>query len=242
MTSFRTSCWASLLLLPLAGTPLWAGDRQLETITEAVAVVNALPALPPHCIPPALLRDAKGVAVFTHVVKVGLVVDHRFGRGVLMVRQPDGSWSEPLFVTLEGGGVGVEAGIEATNLVLVFRTERSLERILKGKGRLKLGADVAITAGPLGGEAETSTAILRKAEVYSYSHSHGLFAGLSLEGDHVAVDAAANQAFYHVHGGQPAEVLALRGVPVVAPVVQLREHLIRLGTPPPPVVHPALRW
>jgi lipid-binding SYLF domain-containing protein len=236
MTSFRAICWASLLLLHLALTPLRAANRELATISAAVEVVHALPAVPPHCIPPALLHDAKAVAVFTHVVKAGLLVDRRFGRGVLMVRQPDGTWSEPMFITLTGGGLGLEAGVEATDLVLVFRTEKSLDRILKGNGRLTLGADAAIAAGPLGKEAEASTAVLRKAEVYSYSRSRGLFAGLSLEGDHVAVDTAANEEFYHLKGGRPVEILALRGVPLVAPVVQLREHLVRLGTPPLPPV------
>jgi lipid-binding SYLF domain-containing protein len=222
------------MLLALAGAPLWAGPPEVRTLESAGAVLQALPADVHKCLPPAVLRDAWGVAVIPHVVKAGLVFDHRFGRGVLLARRSDGRWSDPVFVTLEGGGVGLEAGVEATDLVLVFRTSASVDRVLKGKGQLKLGADAAVAAGPLGRETEASTALLRKAEVYAYSHSRGLFAGLSLEGDHLRVDADANEAFYRIRGGHPEKVLARKGGPPIVEVERLKEHLTRLSTPPAP--------
>jgi lipid-binding SYLF domain-containing protein len=228
---------AGVLLLAVTGSPLWARNHELETVQSAVALVQSLPTDPHRCLPPALLREARAVAVIPHVVKAGLVVDRRFGHGVMLVRRPDGAWSEPLFVTIEGGGVGVEAGIEETDLVLVFRTEASVDHILKGKGRLTLGADVAVAVGPLGREAEASTALLRRAEIYSYARSRGLFAGLSLEGDHLTVNGAANEAFYHVHGCRPADILARHGAPVAVEVDRLREHFVRMAAPPAVIFH-----
>jgi lipid-binding SYLF domain-containing protein len=218
-----------LLVLALAAGPLWAGDRELQTVEAANGVAAALSG-----IPPALLRDARAVAVVPHVVKVGLLLDHRFGRGVLLVHRPDGCWSQPLFVTLQGNGIGLEAGVAASDVVLVFKSEHSLDRILKGKGHLKLGADAAVVAGPLGHETETSATLRRNAEVYAYSHSRGLFVGVSLEGDELRVDGGANEAFYHVHGGQATEVLALHEVPVVVEVEKLKGHFTRLCGPPAP--------
>ena len=225
------------LLLVLAAPSLWAGNRELETVAAAVDVVQIMSANPLKCIPPAMLHDARGVAVISHVVKAGVLFDRRFGRGVLLVHQPDGSWSDPVFVTLEGGGVGLQAGIEATDLVLVFKTEASLSRILNGKGRLTLGADATIAAGPVGRELEAAPHLFRKADVYSYSHSRGLFAGLSLEGDRLRVDGAAIESFYHIKGGHPTEVLTRRGAPIAIEVQHLKEHLIRID---PPVAPPAV--
>ncbi len=167
-----------------------------------------------------------------------MLVEGRFGRGVLLVREPNGTWSYPLFLTLEGGGVGLAAGFEETNVVLVFKTQGSLDRLLKDKGKLTLGGDAAVAVGPLGQEGEAVLDVRRKADVYSYSHSRGLFAGLALQGDHLKSDIAANEAFYRVHGGRAAEVLALRKQTPVASVVRLHQLLADLCQPPAPPVIP----
>jgi lipid-binding SYLF domain-containing protein len=236
----------SLLLLPLAATPLRAGPAEVDTVERSAAVLQALAHQPLRCIPPALLCDAQGVAVFPHVVKVGFVVDRRFGRGVLLVRKPDGSWSNPVFVDLEGGGIGLEAGVEATDLVLVFKSPSSLDHILKGKGRLALGSDVSIAAGPVGREAEVASDRRLKPDVFSYSHSRGLFAGLSLAGLRVQVDGHANEAFYGLRGCGPGDVLAQR-CPALGAVVGLHTALAAMSAapapsvivvPPPPAVPP----
>ena len=176
MTKFLFSLVLTLLLLMLAGAGLRAGQnpvphRELSTVASAVEVVQALSAIPLKCIPPSLMGDAKGVAIFPHVVKAGLVIDKRFGRGVLSVRQPDGSWSDPVFVTVDGGGIGLQAGVESTDLVLVFKSGRSLDRILKGKGKLTLGGDLSVAAGPIGREAEAATDGRFMADVFTYSRA-----------------------------------------------------------------------
>jgi lipid-binding SYLF domain-containing protein len=230
----RRTLFAASLLLAVTGSSLWGRDHELATVQSAVALVQSLPTDPHRCLPPAMLHEARAVVVIPHVVKAGLVIDRRYGHGVMLVRRPDGTWSEPLFVTLEGGGVGLEAGVEETDLVLLFRTEASVDHILKGRGKLTLGADVAVAVGPLGREAEASTALLRRAEIYSYARSRGLFAGLSLEGDHLLVNGPANEAFYHVCGCRPADVLARHGAPICVEVDHLREHFVRLASPPAP--------
>jgi lipid-binding SYLF domain-containing protein len=231
MARLWTSLVASLLVAALAGTPVHAGNREVKTVEAAGETVRALADIPLKGIPRALLHDAAGVAILPHVVKAGLVVDERFGRGVLVVHEPAGHWSNPVFISLEGGGVGAQGGIESTELVLVFKTKKSLERALRGK--LTLGGDVTVAAGPIGREAEAATDRGLKAEIYTYSRSHGLFAGLSLEGSSLRVDAHANEAFYALHGGRPEEVLAHHGKPIPA-AEALKARLALLSTPPPP--------
>jgi lipid-binding SYLF domain-containing protein len=236
MRSFRTSLLGLSLLPALTAAPLQAGNRELATVESAAEVVQALSAVPLRCIPPALMQNAKGVIVVPNVVKAGLVFDGRFGRGVLLLHQPDGGWSNPVFVTLAGGGFGWQAGIQSTDLVLIFKTEKTLERILRGKSKLTLGGDASIAAGPVGREAEAATDLWLKAEVYSYSRSRGLFAGVALKGDGLLPDCDANETFYRIREGRPEEVLAFRG-PVPVAVQRLKEHLVGLSAPPaPPVV------
>jgi lipid-binding SYLF domain-containing protein len=227
----------AFLLLALAGTPLSAGQlfshrRELNTAEASIEVVQALSANPVRCIPPALLHESVGVAIFPHIVKAGLVVDHRFGKGVVLVRQPDGNWSDPVFVTVESTGVGLQAGVEATDLVLVFKNSKSLDHILQGKGKLTLGTDASVAAGPVGREAErASDERLLKADVFSYSRSRGLFAGVSLEGSRVNLDLAAMETFYNLRGCRVEDVLGRRCVSVPA-AEALKGEMFRIGVTP----------
>lgn len=145
----------SLLLLILSADAVRADE--LKTVETASETLRALADIPARCIPYALMREARGVAIIPGVVKAGFVIDGRFGRGVVVARQPDGCWSSPVFITMTGGGVGLQAGVESTDVVLVFRTTHSMDRFQRGKGQLNLGGDLSIAAGPIGREAEAGT-------------------------------------------------------------------------------------
>ena len=230
MKRLLTTLIASLVLAMVAGGQAAAGGHEVKTVEAATEAVHGLAAIPLRCIPPALLREARGVAIIPHVVKAGLVVDGEFGHGVVLARRPDGVWSNPVFIELSGGGVGLQAGVEKTDLILVFKTQHSLDRALHGKGKLVLGTDASVAAGPVGRDAEAATDGRLRAEIYSYSRSRGLFAGVSLQGARLGVDHGANQAFYGVHGGRPEDVPNLNRV---AAAEGLRAELSRLA---PPVV------
>jgi lipid-binding SYLF domain-containing protein len=234
MKRITTAVAACLLAGTVATGAVRAQREEATTVDGATEVLQALSALSVKAIPPALLQDAKGVAILPNVVKAGLIVGGRFGRGVVLVRCSEGGWYNPIFITLAGGGVGWQAGIQSTDLVLVFKTRSSLDRILRGKGKLTLGADAGVAAGPVGRQAEASTDTQLKAEIYSYSRSRGLFAGVSLEGAALLVDRDTNEAFYGVRGGKPEDVLALHGVPVPAAAERLKAQLAVMSAPPPP--------
>jgi len=228
-----------VVLFSLAAAPHKPASQELKTVESAAEVVRAFSAIPLKGIPRGLLHNAAGVAVIPHVLKAGLVIGGRFGRGVVLVRESDGCWSNPLFVTLSGKSIGGQVGIEKTELVLVFKTRKSLDRALHGK--LTLGADVAIAAGPLGRDAEADSSRFLRMEIFSYSRSHGLFAGVSLEGARLQGDALANEAFYGLHGGRPEDVLAFRGASIAA-FTGLKEQLARLSSAPPApplIIYPA---
>jgi lipid-binding SYLF domain-containing protein len=79
-------------------------------------------------------------------------------------------------------------------LVLIFKHRETLENI--GNGTFTLGGDISATAGPVGRSGSATTDYKFEAEVYSYSRSKGLFAGISLAGSAITVDADANGEFY----------------------------------------------
>jgi lipid-binding SYLF domain-containing protein len=232
MKRYGKSLAASVLLLSLlAAAPHKPASHELRTVELAGETIHALSAIPLRGIPHVLLRDAAGVAIIPHVVKAGLVIGGRFGHGVILMHEPGKRWSNPVFVTLSGKSIGGQVGIESTDLVLVFKTRKSLDRALRGK--LTLGADVTVAAGPLGREAEAASDRLLRAEIYSYSRSRGLFAGVALEGARIQVDAHGNEAFYGLHGGRWEDVCAFRGAQHGS-VASLKDQLYNLGTPPTP--------
>jgi len=196
-----------LAVLALLGSwPALAADSKDSTVNDAIDVLDDLAGTPEKRMPPAMLRDAAAVIIAPDVVKVGFVVAANHGHGVLLVRQK-GGWSDPVFVTLTGGGVGWQAGVQSTDLFLVIRNARSLDRILRGAGKLTLGGDAAITAGPIGRDVSAATDAQLKAEILSYSRSRGLFAGVSLEGGTLLVDQAANDRFYYAYKVAVADII-----------------------------------
>lgn len=228
-----------LILFTIPGGRIRAGSKEVAVIESAAEVLDALSSIPFRGIPPALMQDAQGVAVIPNVLKAGFVIGGRHGRGVVLVREPDGAWGNPLFVSLTGGSIGWQVGVQSTDVVLVFKTRNSLDRILKGKGKLTLGADVGVAAGPIGRQAEASTDAQLKAEIYSYSRSRGLFAGVSLEGAAFLIDSDANELFYHIRGVSPGDLSAMKGLQMPA-VDKLKAQLTKISvlTPPAPIVYP----
>lgn len=166
-----------------------------ETLKLSKDVLDELTETPAKAIPKALLQEAEAVVIFPNTIKAGFVVGGRVGHGVAIVKDKDKGWGDVRFLDLGGASVGFQVGIQATDVVLVFKSRKGLDRILDGKAKLKLGADASVAAGPLGREAEVATDALLKAEIFSCSRNRGLFAGVSLEGVVLGVSPDTNAAF-----------------------------------------------
>jgi lipid-binding SYLF domain-containing protein len=221
-----------------------AGADEDRTVVSAAAVLHEVMSIPLRQIPQAMLADAQGVAIIPHVIKLGFVVGGQYGRGVVLLRQPDGTWGPPRFVTLAGGSVGWQVGAQATDFVLVFKTAKSLDGLRRGK--FTIGADAAAAAGPVGRRMEAATDVQLKAEIYSYSRSRGLFAGVSLEGSVLELDPHAHAAYYGSPPAQPPArlpasafrlmdlVTRLTGAPALPVAVEAPPPVPVVAAPPPP--------
>lgn len=183
----------SLLLPGLAGAQD-AGNRDIERAERATRTLQEIQQAPDRAIPHSLLQVAHAVAVIPGVIKAGLIFGGRFGEGLVSVKRPDGHWSDPAYIRLTGASIGFQAGVSSTDVILVFRTSGGVERLIHGE--FTLGADVAAAAGPVGRYANASTNGHFDAQIYSYSRSRGLFAGVALDGARIGIDNAADQRVY----------------------------------------------
>ncbi|QVL34524.1 lipid-binding SYLF domain-containing protein [Telmatocola sphagniphila] len=187
---------ASMALIGLTVGSVSAGPPSPgQTIQNSIEILKDLSKDPLKGIPPSLIADAQGIAIIPNVVKVGFVFAGRGGHGLVMTRDKEGHWGEPVFVDLGGASVGFQIGVESTDVVLIFRKRKSLDRILEGKNKLTLGADAAIAAGPVGRNVAAATDAKLEAEIMSYSRSRGLFAGVALDGAVIDANNRVTEAY-----------------------------------------------
>jgi lipid-binding SYLF domain-containing protein len=182
------------LLTAVLGASAEKETKQQKRVEESIDVLNQIVEIPEKAIPLELLKDSYGIAIIPDVLKAAFGLGGRYGKGVLMIKQRDGSWGYPVFITVTGGSIGWQIGAQSSDIVLVFRTDRSIDRVLDGD--FTLGAQASVAAGPVGRHAEASTNAQLEAEIFSYARSRGLFAGISLEGAAIRVDEDSNEDFY----------------------------------------------
>jgi lipid-binding SYLF domain-containing protein len=169
-----------------------AGHASMQDdIDQALSILERFEAIPESAIPPAVLRDAKGVAIFA-VTKAGFVVSGRGGTGVVLARTEKG-WSAPSAIGTGGIGVGFQAGVQVSEHVIILNTPEAVKAFAQGSN-FTLGANLSAAVGPVGRSAEA--AVAPNAAVYTYSRSQGIFAGISLEGTVLATRYEANEQYY----------------------------------------------
>jgi lipid-binding SYLF domain-containing protein len=193
------------LVVGFAGAPAHASTTTDQRLAESQRVFESFWNLTEQSIPTYLLERAYGVVVFPRVIRAALMLGGRGGRGVMAVRHPDGSWSNPVFVTMGGANFGFQWGVQSTELVLVLMSRQSVEGIAGGK--VTLGADASVAAGPIGRSAAAATDATFKAQVLGYARNEGLFAGVALDGSVIAIDDDANASAYGVSGILPSQIL-----------------------------------
>ncbi len=182
------------VVLALSAVVAHAQGREEARLLTAKQVLKELRSTPDQFVPSRLLSRAYGIAIVPDVTKAAFFFGASRGNGVLVVRNKYGRFSNPIFVNLTGGSVGFQWGIQSTDVVLVFTTQRSIDKITSGK--LTLGADASVAAGPVGRQATAATDPTISSEVYSYSRSRGLFLGVALNGAAITIDNNADARFY----------------------------------------------
>jgi lipid-binding SYLF domain-containing protein len=166
-------------------------------------------------IPQDLLGKAECVIVIPSMMEVAAGIGGSWGHGAMVCRSGkafDGAWGAPAMYSLDGGSIGAQLGVEATDLVLLVMNPRGAGALLDNK--VKLGAGASVAAGPKGRATEASTDATMRAEILSYSRSRGLFAGVSVSGASLRPDNDANA---EVYGHKLTARRILTGAPVAVP-------------------------
>lgn len=164
-------------------------------ISECTRVLEEMMNAPDAGIPTDLLRRSTAIVVFPSILKAGLGIGGQYGRGMILRRSPrSGTWGPPVFLTLIGGSFGWQAGVQATDLILLVMSNVSLKSLFRDK--FTVGVDASVAAGPIGRDASASADIDLSAGMLSYSRAKGLFAGVSVKGSVIEPDWQANEAYY----------------------------------------------
>lgn len=182
-----------MMTMVLAFTSFRDESKETQRLHDAVDVLREFDKMK-ESIPHDLISEYKGIVIVPNMINAGLGIGGKRGRGVAIVKLDDGSWSDPVFVTLTGGSIGPQIGVQSVDLVLVFRHKGALTKVKNGD--VTIGGDISAAAGPVGRSTSANTDYEFRAEVYSYSRSRGLFAGISINGTSLAIDKAANHAYY----------------------------------------------
>ncbi len=201
-----------LAMLGLA-TLCWAGSARedaTERLDNATSVMHAIMGMPDKGIPEEVLQHAKCVAVIPHMVKGGFIFGAKEGKGVATCRTADG-WSAPAFITISGGSWGLQIGVEAVDVVMIFQNDKAMQKLLESN--FQVGGDASAASGPVGRHATAGTDWKMDTEILTYSRAKGAFAGLTLTGASLRQDSDSRHAMY---GDVTTRALLLGEVPVPA--------------------------
>jgi SH3 domain-containing YSC84-like protein 1 len=179
----------TLLTLCLATSKVHAAMQ--DDVDRAVGIIERFEEIPEKSIPPWVMRDAKGLAILT-ITKAGFILSGRGGTGIVIARTDNG-WSGPSAIGSGGIGVGLQAGVQVSEYVIVLNSQEAVNAFSKGSN-VTLGGNLSAAIGPVGRSAEAGAA--PQAAIYTYSRSQGIFAGISLEGTVIATRYEANEEYY----------------------------------------------
>jgi SH3 domain-containing YSC84-like protein 1 len=192
------AAFALLLAFTLAWPAAAATDDQDGIITKSGLTVQNIKRSPDISENvQSLMRRAKGVMIFPNVLKGAFFIGGEGGSGVLMVRNPDGSWSYPAFYTMGSVSFGLQFGGQASEVMLIILTDKGLNAILRDQ--VKLGGTISAAVGPMGTGAQAGVTTGLGADVVSYSTNQGLFLGAAVDGAVIARREDWNHGYY----GQP---------------------------------------
>jgi len=196
----------SVILAAGSALPAVANDLEnaIDEIAESKLVFQEIVTDPDTSIPSVLLQQSEAIIIITNLGQGGFIIGGRSGDGLMVVRQSDGSWSNPAFLTLGGGSVGLQFGGRSSDIVMLVRDNDTVADIINGGA--EFGADLSGTAGPVSGTL-VDPAEIAADDILVYSRSSGLFGGVTFDGSVLSFDEDRNAIFYNRAGVTPAQIL-----------------------------------
>ena len=204
---------SALLFATMAAAPALApvsafaqsGHDQQVLVNKAAAVVSPMRHDPNFTYSGALLRRAKALMIVPELIKGGVIVGGQGGAAVLIVKRPDGSWSDPAFYSLGGGTLGLQIGVQQAQTVFFIMTDRALDQWIHDQ--VHFGGQDGIGVFNVGQENKQNALTSDNADVVAWVHAKGVYGGITVEGTSISFDRDAT-AKYYGHALSPEQVFA----------------------------------
>ena len=215
----------ALVMTGLAGQPAQAQSEQQQLIERSRLVLDAFLSDPQFEPVRVYVQNAYAVLIVPQMLKGGFLIGANYGNGVLLARDPQsGAWGDPAFYSMGGGSVGLQIGLQSSDMIFTIMNQGALEKLLAHG--VKFGADAGVAAGPLGVAVGTGTTTHLGEDIYAWGMSQGLFGGFWLDGTLLVPKNDWNQAYYG-RPIQPEEIVRQRNVVASAEVAALHDALMR---------------
>lgn len=199
--------WFSLLMGLLISTTLY-GSAEEKILDSSNALKNMMRDSKIK-IPQKIIENAQAIAIFPATIEISMFLGGKTGNGVMVVRRSDGSWSYPFFVKLGGAGLGFQVGVEKKDILMIFKSTDSVQKLMNNK--MTLGVDASVAAGPAGNSAGRGSEADFKSEVYTYTKTQGAFVGVSFDGSVMNHDYDENIELYG-NNITPAQIIESDGL------------------------------
>jgi len=184
-----------------------------ETILKSMIALDNIMGDPENSIPPSMIAQSEGIVILPGTIKMAVgIAGGQGGIGIAMIRLEDGSWSNPFFVSLGEGSIGIQLGIQKSEVILLFKNKDDIMG-LDGTD-VTLGSDIGVAAGPVSKGSSTTSDLRFESEIYSYCRSNGLFAGVSLKGGVLTYNHRINDSLYCMNDVSTEVILYEMDAPV----------------------------
>ena len=215
----------ALVTMGLAGQPAQAQSEQQQLVERSRLVLDAFQSDPQFEDVRVYVQNAYAVLIMPQMLKGGFLLGANYGTGILLARDPQsGAWGEPAFYGMGGGSIGLQVGLQSSDMMFTIMNEGALDKLLAHG--LKFGADAGVAAGPLGAEVGTGTTLHLGEDVYAWGMSQGVFGGFWLDGTLILPKNDWNQAYYG-RPIQPEEIVHQRSVAASTEVAAPHDTLMR---------------
>ncbi|GBR04380.1 lipid-binding SYLF domain-containing protein [Asaia siamensis] len=211
MVSLSRRLVASTVLLAagLTAVPAMATPKQQALVDRAtLAVQDIFQGTTPNSRAQRYLAKARAVMVCPSVFRMSIVFGGAGGGCLLLSRDARGSWSDPAFYTLSSASMGLQLGVESSELMFFVMSDRGLQALLDSQFKFSAGASASFAN--MGSGIESGSAGASNTDILALQKSSGLFAGASLGGSKLTIDSASNRAFYNQPVGPEDIVISMR--------------------------------
>jgi lipid-binding SYLF domain-containing protein len=218
---------AALLFFCLTLSNAVAKD-ETRKLSAAVKSVKEIAATPKKGMPPDIIRNAYAVAIFPGAAKTDFMVSGKQAEGMLLVQDIEGKWSAPAFVSLSGGTLGWQVVAGPMDIILVFKSRKSIDSILKG--RFIMDARQTVVIGPVGQSLKAATKEEQAAEILTYTRAGGSFADVVVAGATVQINTAANAEYYAVPKIRADDILTGTAGKASEEIINLQKSLFEYAS------------